>query len=161
MINRCCMCKKTGESVDHLLLHCDVTSALSSTLFNRLGMSWVMPRRVIDLLVSGPLEGQYVLRCEKWFLFASLCVYGGKGTIGVLRIWKVHWRRFYPRFTILCTVGLRLMCTLCHLVLVIFLFAFLVLFRCSLGIKNVFSLVYFVCTLGCYTLLMIFRLLIK
>jgi len=65
MINRCCMCKKTGESVDHLLLHCDVTSALSSTLFKRFGMSWVMPRRVIDLLVSGPLEGQYVLRCEK------------------------------------------------------------------------------------------------
>jgi hypothetical protein len=24
VINRCCMCKKNGESVDHLLLHCEV-----------------------------------------------------------------------------------------------------------------------------------------
>jgi hypothetical protein len=24
VIDRCYMCKKTGESVDHLLLHCDV-----------------------------------------------------------------------------------------------------------------------------------------
>jgi hypothetical protein len=28
VINRCCMCKKTKESMDHLLLHCDVGSAL-------------------------------------------------------------------------------------------------------------------------------------
>jgi hypothetical protein len=44
------MCKKTGESMDHLLLHCNVASALWSSLFSRLGMSWVMPRRVFDLL---------------------------------------------------------------------------------------------------------------
>jgi hypothetical protein len=24
VINRCCMCKSDGESVDHLLLHCDI-----------------------------------------------------------------------------------------------------------------------------------------
>jgi hypothetical protein len=28
VINRCYMCKKTGESSDHLLLHCDVASVL-------------------------------------------------------------------------------------------------------------------------------------
>jgi hypothetical protein len=50
MINICYMCKKIGESVDHLLLHCDVTYALWSSFFNRFGMSWVMTRRVIDLL---------------------------------------------------------------------------------------------------------------
>jgi hypothetical protein len=43
------MCKRDGEFVDHLLLHCDVVSALWSVLFSRLGMSWVMPRRVINL----------------------------------------------------------------------------------------------------------------
>jgi hypothetical protein len=57
VINRCFMCKKTREFVDHLLLHYDVASALWGTLFNRFRMSWVMPRRVIDLLVGGPLEG--------------------------------------------------------------------------------------------------------
>jgi len=50
VINGCYMCKKTGESVDHLLLHCDVASALWSSLFSRFGMSWVMPIRVINLL---------------------------------------------------------------------------------------------------------------
>jgi hypothetical protein len=58
MIDRCYMCKKTGESVDHLLLHYDVASALWSSLFSRFGLSWVMPRQVIDLLLVGsPLEG--------------------------------------------------------------------------------------------------------
>jgi hypothetical protein len=52
VIDRCCMCKKTEESVNHLLLHCDVASALCSALFNRFGMSWVMPRCVINLLAS-------------------------------------------------------------------------------------------------------------
>jgi hypothetical protein len=37
------------ESVDHLHLHCDVTSALWNNIFTCFGMSWVMPRRVIDL----------------------------------------------------------------------------------------------------------------
>jgi hypothetical protein len=48
-IDRCCMCKRDGEFVDHLLLHCDVASTLWSVLFSCFGMSWVMPRRVIDL----------------------------------------------------------------------------------------------------------------
>jgi hypothetical protein len=43
VIDKCCMCKKTGEFVYHLLLHCDVASVLWSTLFNCFGMSWVMP----------------------------------------------------------------------------------------------------------------------
>jgi hypothetical protein len=28
VINRCCMCKRHGESVDHLLLHCETVCAL-------------------------------------------------------------------------------------------------------------------------------------
>jgi len=50
VINRCCMCKKTGKFVDHILLHCDMASALWSSLFSRFGMSWVMSGQVIDLL---------------------------------------------------------------------------------------------------------------
>jgi hypothetical protein len=50
VINRCSMCKKTEESVDHLFFHCDVAFALWYSLFSRFGLSWVMPRRVIDLL---------------------------------------------------------------------------------------------------------------
>jgi hypothetical protein len=52
VINRCYMCKKIKESTDHLIFQCDVAYALWSSLFSRFGMSWVMPRRVIDLLAS-------------------------------------------------------------------------------------------------------------
>jgi hypothetical protein len=32
IVNWCCMCKKSGESVNHLLLHCEMTSALWNTI---------------------------------------------------------------------------------------------------------------------------------
>jgi len=44
-----CMCKNNGESVDHLLLHCDITSALRNTVFSSVGLVWTMPRRMVDL----------------------------------------------------------------------------------------------------------------
>jgi hypothetical protein len=50
VMNRCCMCKRSEETVDHLLLHCEVAFALWSAFFGRFGLSWVMPRRVFDLL---------------------------------------------------------------------------------------------------------------
>jgi hypothetical protein len=43
------MCKRSGESVDRLLLHCDVALALWSALYTRFGLSWVMSRSVIEL----------------------------------------------------------------------------------------------------------------
>jgi hypothetical protein len=49
VVDRCCMCKRNGESVDHLLLHCEVAGALWDVFFSRFGLSWVMPRRVVDL----------------------------------------------------------------------------------------------------------------
>jgi hypothetical protein len=58
LVDRCCMCKRNGESVDHLLLHCDVAYALWSTLFTCVSMSWVMPRRVIDLFACWWTSGR-------------------------------------------------------------------------------------------------------
>jgi hypothetical protein len=49
VIDRCCMCKMNGESVDHLLLHCEVAHALWNAIFSRFSLSWVMPHRVEDL----------------------------------------------------------------------------------------------------------------
>jgi hypothetical protein len=49
VVGWCCMCKKNGETVDHLLLHCEIARALWHTIFNRFGLLWVMPRRVGDL----------------------------------------------------------------------------------------------------------------
>jgi hypothetical protein len=58
LVDRCCMCKQNGESVDRLLLHCDVAYALWSALFTHFGMSWVMPRRVIDLFACWWTSGR-------------------------------------------------------------------------------------------------------
>lgn len=49
VMDRCCMCKSSGEFVDYLLLHCNMVSTIWSTFFNRFGLSRVMPRQVINL----------------------------------------------------------------------------------------------------------------
>jgi hypothetical protein len=78
-----------------------------------LGCLELCPNRLSTcLLVGGPLEGQEALWFGKWQLFASFGAYGEIETIVALRIWKVPWKRFYPRSTLLCTFGLRLMSTL-------------------------------------------------
>jgi hypothetical protein len=46
------MCKKNGEPVDHLLLHCEVASALWHFMFSWFGLHWVMLGRVKDLYAS-------------------------------------------------------------------------------------------------------------
>ena len=51
------MCRRSGESSDHLLIHCDISRELLSSILNPFSVEWVMPRRVLDLLVSwgGPV----------------------------------------------------------------------------------------------------------
>jgi hypothetical protein len=51
------MCKLNEESMDHLL-HCNVAYALWSALFTHFGLSWVMPRRVIDLFACWWTSGR-------------------------------------------------------------------------------------------------------
>jgi hypothetical protein len=40
MVDSCCMCKRNGESVNHILLHCEVVVALWDAFFSRFGLSW-------------------------------------------------------------------------------------------------------------------------
>jgi hypothetical protein len=46
----CCMCKKNGESVDHLLLHCEVATQLWNYVFSLFGVEWVIPQSFLNLL---------------------------------------------------------------------------------------------------------------
>ncbi len=46
----CCMCKKGWETVDHLLIHCEVAAALWGFIFQRFGIQWVLLAKVMDLL---------------------------------------------------------------------------------------------------------------
>ena len=45
------MCKGCGESIDHLLIHCPIAYEMWSMIFCLFGICWVMPQRVVDLLV--------------------------------------------------------------------------------------------------------------
>jgi hypothetical protein len=49
VLDWCLMCKRAGESVDHLLLHCEYASELWSFIFCIVGMHWVMPCKVSEL----------------------------------------------------------------------------------------------------------------
>lgn len=44
VVDWCSMCKKEGESVNHLFLHCEVAKSLWHEIFERMGMAWVMPK---------------------------------------------------------------------------------------------------------------------
>jgi hypothetical protein len=52
--------------MDHLLLHCEVTSAIWNIFFSQLGLSWIMLRRVlICVFVCGLLSTLGVLLCGR------------------------------------------------------------------------------------------------
>ena len=44
------MCRYSGETVEHLLLHRSVAYALWSFVFHSFGFYWVLPKTVPDLL---------------------------------------------------------------------------------------------------------------
>jgi hypothetical protein len=50
LINRCGMCKKDEEFIDHLLIHCECAQFLWNAFFSRFGLAWAMPRGVVNLL---------------------------------------------------------------------------------------------------------------
>jgi hypothetical protein len=54
VLDWCGMCKRDGESVDHLLLHCSIAHEIWDLVFSMFGVHWVMPRRVMDLLFCWP-----------------------------------------------------------------------------------------------------------
>ena len=53
ILDWCCMCKRNGESVDHLLILFPHASDLWSMVFTLFGIYWVMPKMlktVVELL---------------------------------------------------------------------------------------------------------------
>ena len=49
-VDWCIMCRHCGETVDHLLLHCELAYQLWSFVLITFGLSWVIPRSIPDLL---------------------------------------------------------------------------------------------------------------
>ena len=50
VVNRCCMPKRDGETIDRLLLHCPIARELWNMVFSLFGVHLVMLKRVIDML---------------------------------------------------------------------------------------------------------------
>ena len=50
LVSWCCMCKGDAETIDHLFLHGKVAKEMWDTVFNLFGLTWFMPKRVVDLL---------------------------------------------------------------------------------------------------------------
>lgn len=46
------MCNSDKETMDHLVLHCRVAREFCDFLLSLVGMSWMRPSRVMDLLIS-------------------------------------------------------------------------------------------------------------
>lgn len=75
VVDKCCMCKMNGESVEHLPLYCEVVYALLNIIFNRFGLSWVMPSWVIDLFAHcGQVDTLRVLSVKDGTLLPLWCL---------------------------------------------------------------------------------------
>jgi hypothetical protein len=50
IIDWCCMCKTSGQSLEHLLLHCMVARDIWLYVWALFGMSWFMLKSVVSML---------------------------------------------------------------------------------------------------------------
>ena len=51
-LRRCCMCRCSGETVNHLLLHCTAAREIWSYVFRLFGVDWVILGCVLDLVAG-------------------------------------------------------------------------------------------------------------
>jgi hypothetical protein len=77
------MCKRSGKTLDHLLLHCDATRELWIVVFQMFRVEWVMPRRVMGLWHAriGGSAGVPTLLFGMQYLPSYSSAYGEKGTL--------------------------------------------------------------------------------
>jgi hypothetical protein len=68
----CCMCRRDGETTNHLLIHCEVASGLWSFVFRKFGILWVLPGCVRDLFF-GWYNGLGKLHSKIWNM-VPLCL---------------------------------------------------------------------------------------
>lgn len=87
MVDWCCMCKRSGKTTDHLLVHCPVTREMWNIVFSLFGINWVMPRGVVELLASWPSKFNRHRNEAIWgmTLIASCGVFDGKGMLTLLK----------------------------------------------------------------------------
>ncbi|RVX09480.1 putative ribonuclease H protein [Vitis vinifera] len=76
LANRCYLCQKHEESIDHILLHCEKVRTLWVLLYSMFGVQWVLPATVKETL-SG-WNGSFVGRRGRVFGKQVLCAFFGR-----------------------------------------------------------------------------------
>ena len=73
LANRCPLCGKDEERLDHLLLHCPKVYNLWALIVTIFGVNWVLPRSINDTLVGwkGPPSRKSL---KKVWMSALLCL---------------------------------------------------------------------------------------
>ena len=77
----CCMCKESGESISHLLLHCWTARENWSFIFSIFDIPWVMPCGVLELLSCWG-NGCRSARIRRLWDMIPLCIF-----------WCIWWER--------------------------------------------------------------------
>ena len=84
VLDWCYMCKKCRESVYHLFLYCLIAYELWSMVFDLFGTHWVMPYKIIELLVSW--QGKFGRHRNTDFgVLCQIVYFGGSGMLDILR----------------------------------------------------------------------------
>ena len=81
VLDYCWLCKRSGESISHLLLHCSFATEIWNFFVNIFGISWVMPCGIVEFLSCW---GEFGI----WSLFVFSGVFGGRETLNVSKGWR-------------------------------------------------------------------------
>ena len=128
VVDWCFMCKKSGESVNHLLLHCPIAYDLWSMVWALFGLQWVMPHGVSDLFSSwlGSFSGhqsidlwRVVPHCVLWCIWRernSRCFEGKEWSTSDLKSLLLHTLlEWSPSFNLFPCSNFLEMLDLCNL----------------------------------------------
>lgn len=92
--------KRNGESVNHLLIHCEVTSVLQNSIFDHFKLVWVMPWGVAELsrVGGGDSVAKKAKHWGKWLKYPYYGAFGDKEmTVTSKIVKKIHLRSFFLR----------------------------------------------------------------
>jgi len=129
VVDWCYMCKKSGESVNHLLLHCPIAYDLWSMVWALFGLQWVMPHGVSDFFSSwqGSFGGhrsidlwRAVPHCVLWCIWRernSRCFEGKERSTSDLKSLLLHslleWSASFNLFPCSNFLEMLDLCNLC------------------------------------------------
>ena len=116
VVDWCCMCKRNGETIDHLLLHCLVAQELWNMVCSLFGAHWVMLCSVVKLWQVGLISlTDSKLRCFGVWSLIFLCgPYGGKGMHLLLKGMKGRFMSWSTSSFRLCWMGKCFGCCYFH-----------------------------------------------